>query len=176
VTPIPPWFRGNAWDAITKIERYSFGMPCEPDCFVINDHEEGFTGLLRWLKLLPLLVLAIVGLPAVASAHGGHDSAPAQRGEIRGDWNWHQGVMQAPSEQVRVVETSHHLPGAGPCIGFCCCQGMVHCSASGCQFSALPSLDGLPAFDAPLAQRASIKNDLPRHLHCSSGLDRPPKA
>ena len=129
-----------------------------------------------WLKLLSLLALVLVGSPAVANAHGGHESDPAETAEYVAERNADQSVVLDLSEQARFFETAHHVPGSGPCSGSCCCyQGMTHCSASGCSLSALDGHHAFSAIDAPGTRLVLFEDQLPPRLRPSSGLERPPK-
>jgi len=130
----------------------------------------------RWVKLLSLLTLVLVGSPTIASAHAGHEDGPAAFSEyVAENPNVDRSVTAGSSKQTHFFEASRRIPGSGSCNGSCCCcQGMAHCGPSGCSLSALDGQVGLN-LDPGTTRLAFSENQLPPRLHCSSGLDRPPK-
>jgi hypothetical protein len=131
-----------------------------------------------WLKLLSLLALVLVGSPTIASAHGGHDDGPTTAwGYVAEKPNVDRSATADSSQQAHFFEASRLVPGSEPCNGSCCCcQGMAHCGPSGCSLSALVGHNDGSAISRETTRLAFSEYQLSTRFHCSSGLDRPPKA
>lgn len=133
-----------------------------------------------WLKLLAMMTLMMLGLPAVANAHGGHfggegvvTSASAAEADDAGaasDWN-------APEHTGHFFEAAQAPGETRHCTGSCCCcQGMSRCGSSGgCSWSALNGIGSLLIFGSDVTRVASFEDQVLKHLDPSFGLERPPR-
>ncbi len=89
------------------------------------------SGSMRYLlKILPVIALMLLGLPAAANAHGGFDddgvnAAPVTVSDLKFDHS-----AEASSDAKTIVEASNSERPLKRCVGPCCSQGMSHCSSS----------------------------------------------
>ena len=135
-----------------------------------------------WLKLLALMTLVMLGLPAVASAHGGQfdDEGLATTASVAAAETRDTGAasdLNAPVRACHFFEATQAPGQTRHCTGSCCCcQGMSHCGSSGgCSTSALAGLGTLPALDHEVTRIARFDDQVPKNLDPSFGLERPPR-
>ena len=130
----------------------------------------------NWLKLLAMMTLVIVGLPAAASAHGGDfDSDGVTTSAYTAESRGTDAASETSLPAVLFFEASQSPSQTHDCTGSCCCQGMSHCSSSGgCSSSALNG-NALLAFDPRVARVATFDDRILKNLDPSFGLERPPR-
>ena len=133
----------------------------------------------NWPKLLAILTLMMLGLPAVASAHCEHPSdgdntiavvetvPDAVVAQSAGEWS-------TPTRSDYLFEASQTPSQKSCCIGSCCCQGMSHCGSSGgsSMFTGSSSLV-VPKLDT--TRVAHFEDQVLKHLDPTFGLERPPR-
>ena len=133
----------------------------------------------NWLKLLAILTLMMLGLPAVASAHcdhpGGGDSATAVVATVQDTVVAESaGKSSAPAHSDHFYETSQLPIQKSCCTGSCCCQGMSHCGSSGGSSMLIGSSPlVVPKLDA--TRIAHFEDQVLKHLDPAFGLERPPR-
>ena len=133
----------------------------------------------NWLKLLAILTLLMLGLPAVASAHcdhpGGGDSATAVVATVQDTVvTQSAGAFSAPTHSVHFYETSQLPTQKSCCTGSCCCHGMSHCGSSGSSSMLIGSSPlVVPKLDA--TRIAHFEDQVLKQLDTASGLERHPR-
>ncbi|CEJ87968.1 exported hypothetical protein [Hyphomicrobium sp. GJ21] len=126
--------------------------------------------LRTWFQILALFALALFGVPAAASAHGGQDERATPQVQVA-TADTDQSIVTTDAQ----FENSSVLP-SGHCNGECCCDGPSHCAPCGPSSSAM-SQDGQVLLHAPLVTRVGVPRDMSlRALDRKFGLERPPRA
>lgn len=134
------------------------------------------SGSMRYLlKILPVIALVLLGLPAAANAHCDSDDdgvhpAPVTVSDVKFNHS-----AEASSDAETIVETSNSELPLKRCVGPCCSQGMSHCSSSCSVPLALNGRDTLIAFNDTRASRARPYGASVAHLDLQFGLERPPR-
>ena len=133
----------------------------------------------NWLKLLAILSLMMLGLPAVASAHCDHpgdgDSATAVVASVQNTVVAESaGELSAPTHSDHFYETSQLPTQKSCCTGSCCCQGMSHCGSSGGSSMFIGSSPlAVPKLDTTRIAHFEVR--VLKHLDPAFGLERPPR-
>ena len=133
----------------------------------------------NWLKLLAILTLMMLGLPAVASAHCEHpsdgDSTIAVVATVpNAVVAQSAGELSTPTRSDYFFEASQTPSQKSCCIGSCCCQGMSHCGSSGGSSMFIGSSPlAVPKLDTP--RIAHFEDQVLKHLDPTFGLERPPR-
>ena len=123
-----------------------------------------------------LMTLMILGLPAVASAHGGaFDDESSVAISASATSSPEAREISAPKSAEHFLESAGAPAQTRHCRGSCCCQGISHCSSScGSALSALNA--GAPlVFDARVVRINVFGDQVVKHLDPAFGLERPPK-
>ena len=138
----------------------------------------------NWLKLLAILTLMMLGLPAVASAHCEHpsdgDSTIAVVASVPDAVVAQSAGEQSAGELSTHTRSGYFFEASQPpsqkscCTGSCCCQGMSHCGSSGGSSMFIGSSPlVVPKLDA--TRIAHFEDQVLKHLDPAFGLERPPR-
>jgi hypothetical protein len=127
------------------------------------------------LKILPVIALMLLGLPAAANAHCDSDddgvhAAPVTVSDLKFDQ-----LAEASSDAVTIVETSNSELPLKRCVGPCCSQGMSHCRSSCSAPLALNGRDAIIVFDDTFASKLRPHGSSIASLDRKFGLERPPR-
>jgi len=127
------------------------------------------------LKILPVIALMLLGLPAAASAHGGLDDDGVNAAPVTASYvNYDQAAGTSAGSETVIEASNSELP-MKRCTGSCCCQGMSHCSSSCGAPSALNAGGAVIAFDEMAASRLRPYDPSIASLDRKFGLERPPR-
>jgi hypothetical protein len=134
------------------------------------------SGRMRYLlKILPVIALVLLGLPAAANAHCDSNDDGVRAAPITvSDVKFNQSA-EASSDVKTIVEASNSELPLKRCIGPCCSQGMSHCSSSCSVPLALNGRDTVIAFDDTRAIKVRPYGTAIARLDLKFGLERPPR-
>lgn len=127
------------------------------------------------LKILPVIALILLGLPAAASAHGGLDDDGVNAAPITASDVTYDQAVGTSADTETVIEASNSELPMKRCFGACCCQGMSHCSSSCGAPSVLNAGDAVIAFDAIAVSKLRPYDPSIASLDRKFGLERPPR-
>lgn len=123
-----------------------------------------------WLSILALMLVVLLGLPTIASAHGladdGHAGISAGVGSIASDSQQHGAAF---------FENTSSMP-SGHCNGDCCCSGPSHCAPCGPSAFALSQGGHLRIHPTSAGRLGPPRELLPHVIARIFGLERPPRA
>jgi hypothetical protein len=152
-------------------------FPCSAsqNALSLESVSQDFGSMRYLLKILPVIALVFLGLPAAANAHGGFDddgvrAAPITVSDVKFDHS-----AEASSDAKTIVEASNSELPQKRCVGPCCTQGMSHCSSSCGAPSALNGRDAIIVFDDTFASKLRPHGSSIASLDRKFGLERPPR-
>lgn len=152
-----------------------FACSASQNALSLESVSQDFGSMRYLLKILPVIALVFLGLPAAANAHGGFDddgvrAAPITVSDVKFDQS-----AEASSDAETIVETSNSELPLKRCVGPCCSQGMSHCGSSCSAPLALNGRDTLIAFDDTRASKVRTYGASIARLNLQFGLERPPR-